>query len=77
MQKVQPLANRRRLAFKISNERLDLEPELGGILADYTSFAKLAVGNGATHIDLTGGLGVSPDNGRREPPRKEADDADV
>jgi hypothetical protein len=44
LQKVQPLANRRRLSFKHSNETLDLEPELGGILADYTSFAKLAVG---------------------------------
>lgn len=44
LQKVQPLANRRRLAFKLSNETLDLEPELGGILADYLSFAKLAVG---------------------------------
>jgi hypothetical protein len=44
LQKVQPLANRRRLAFKFDNETLDLEPELGGILADYTSFAKLAVG---------------------------------
>lgn len=44
LQKVQPLANRRRLAFKISNDTLDLEPELGGILAKYASFAKLAVG---------------------------------
>jgi hypothetical protein len=46
LQKIQPLANRRRLAFHISNDTLDLEPELGGILADYTSFAKLAVGTG-------------------------------
>lgn len=44
LRKVQPLANRRRLLFKISNDTLDLEPDLGGILADYTSFAKLAVG---------------------------------
>ncbi len=44
LQKVQPLANRRRLSFKIASDTLDLEPELGGILADYTSFAKLAVG---------------------------------
>ena len=46
LQKIQPLANRRRLAWHISSETLDLEPELGGILADYTSFAKLAVGTG-------------------------------
>lgn len=46
LQKIQPLANRRRLAYHISSETLDLEPELGGILADYTSFAKLAVGTG-------------------------------
>jgi hypothetical protein len=44
LQKIQPLANRRRLAYDLSTETLDLEPELGGILAQYTSFAKLAVG---------------------------------
>ncbi|MHB8695270.1 MAG: ATP-binding protein [Solirubrobacteraceae bacterium] len=45
LQKVQPLANRRRLAYHINNDTLDLEPELGGILADYSSFARLAVGS--------------------------------
>ncbi|KLR61494.1 AAA-like domain [Actinobacteria bacterium IMCC26207] len=45
LQKIQPLANRRRLAYHISNDTLDLEPELGGILADYSSFARLAVGS--------------------------------
>jgi hypothetical protein len=44
LQKIQPLANRRRLAYHIDTETLDLEPALGGILADYSSFAKLAVG---------------------------------
>lgn len=44
LQKVQPLANRRRLAYSINRKTLDLEPELGGILADYATFAKLAVG---------------------------------
>jgi hypothetical protein len=44
MQKVQPLANRRRLSYKIASDTLDLEPEPGGILAEYNSFAKLAVG---------------------------------
>lgn len=44
MQRVQPLANRRRLSYKISNDTLDLEPEPGGILAEYGKFAKLAVG---------------------------------
>jgi len=46
LRKVQPLANRRRLAYHISSETLDLEPELGGILADYASLAKLAIGTG-------------------------------
>ena len=45
LQKIQPLANRRRLAYHINNDTLDLEPELGGILADYSSFARLAVGS--------------------------------
>jgi Helicase HerA, central domain len=44
LQKIQPLANRRRLAYRLSDETLNLEPELGGILAEYSSFAKLAVG---------------------------------
>jgi hypothetical protein len=43
-QKVQPLANRRKLTYKISSDTLDLEPEPGGILAEYGKFAKLAVG---------------------------------
>ncbi len=43
--KIQPLANRRRLAYHLTTDRLDLEPELGGILADYSSFAKIAVGS--------------------------------
>lgn len=45
LQKIQPLANRRRLAYHINSDTLDLEPELGGILADYSSFARLAVGS--------------------------------
>ena len=43
-QKVQPFANRRRLAYRLSRGTLDLEPEPGGILADYCSLAQLAVG---------------------------------
>lgn len=43
-QAIQPLANRRRIAYRISAKSLDLEPALGGILAAYSSFAKLAVG---------------------------------
>jgi hypothetical protein len=45
LQKIQPLANRRRLAYKISDETLDLVPAVGGILADYATFAALAVGS--------------------------------
>lgn len=40
-QKIQPLANRRRLAYRLNSETLDLVPEPGGILADYSSLAKL------------------------------------
>ena len=43
-QAIQPLANRRRIAYRISAKSLDLEPALGGILGDYSRFAKLAVG---------------------------------
>lgn len=42
--KIQPLANRHRLVYRIKSKTLDLEPALGGILADYSRFAKLAVG---------------------------------
>lgn len=44
LQKIQPLANRRRLVYRISSHSLDLEPALGGILAEYSSMASLAVG---------------------------------
>jgi Helicase HerA, central domain len=44
LQKIQPLANRRRLVYRITTHSLDLEPALGGILAEYSSLAKLAVG---------------------------------
>lgn len=44
LQTIQPLANRRQLVYRRNSESLDLEPALGGILADYSSFAKLAVG---------------------------------
>jgi DNA helicase HerA-like ATPase len=44
LQVIQPLANRRRLVYRISTHNLDLEPALGGILAEYSSMAKLAVG---------------------------------
>lgn len=43
-QRIQPLANRRRLVYRISTQSLDLEPALGGILADYSQMASLAVG---------------------------------
>ena len=43
-QTIQPLANRRRLVYRIATRNLDLEPALGGILAEYSSMAKLAVG---------------------------------
>lgn len=42
--KIQPLANRHRLVYRIKTKTLDLEPALGGILADYSRFAKLAIG---------------------------------
>ena len=45
LQKIQPLANRRRLAYKITDDTLDLVPAVGGILADYATFASLAVGS--------------------------------
>ena len=38
---IQPLANRHRLVYRVSTKNLDLEPALGGILAEYTQFAKL------------------------------------
>ena len=44
-QGIQPLANRRRLKYLLSSETLDLEPEPGGILADYSKLAQLAVGS--------------------------------
>lgn len=44
LQAIQPLANRRRLVYRITSQSLDLEPALGGILAEYSSMAKLAVG---------------------------------
>lgn len=44
LQTVQPLANRRRLVYRIATHNLDMEPALGGILAEYSSMAKLAVG---------------------------------
>jgi hypothetical protein len=45
LQRVQPLANRRRLTYKIQDDTLDLVPAIGGILADYATFASLAVGS--------------------------------
>lgn len=44
LQKIQPLANRRRLVYRIGTHSLDLEPALGGILAEYSSLAGLAIG---------------------------------
>ncbi|MYK75273.1 MAG: hypothetical protein F4017_11925 [Acidimicrobiaceae bacterium] len=44
-QRIQPLANRRRLKYLLSSDTLDLEPEPGGILADYSKLAQLAVGS--------------------------------
>ena len=44
LQTIQPLANRRRLKYSISSHSLDLEPALGGILAEYMSLAGLAIG---------------------------------
>lgn len=43
-QRIQPLANRRRLVYRIQSRNLDLEPAMGGILADFGSLAGLAVG---------------------------------
>ena len=43
-QKIQPLAHRRRLVYRIETHSLDLEPAIGGILAEYSSLAQLAVG---------------------------------
>jgi hypothetical protein len=45
LHEIQPLANRRRLAYKIRDDTLDLVPSVGGILADYATFASLAVGS--------------------------------
>jgi hypothetical protein len=45
MQTIQPLANRRRLFYNLDTEKLDLEPQLGGILASYISFANLTGGD--------------------------------
>ena len=44
-QKIQPLANRRRLAHRLTSDTLDLEPEPGGILADYSNLAELEGGS--------------------------------
>ena len=44
-ERIQPLANRHRLVYKIRASNLDLEPAPGGILADHTQFAMLAVGH--------------------------------
>ena len=44
-QKIQPLANRRRLAYELNSNTLDLEPEPGGILADYSDLAELEGGS--------------------------------
>ena len=44
-QKIQPLANRRRLAYRLSSDTLDLVPEPGGILADYSNLAHLEGGS--------------------------------
>jgi DNA-binding Lrp family transcriptional regulator len=45
MQTIQPLANRRRLFYNLDTEKLDLEPQLGGILASYIAFANLTGGD--------------------------------
>ena len=44
LQKIQPLVNRRRMVYRIGTHSLDLEPALGGILAEYSSLAGLAIG---------------------------------
>ena len=51
-QSIQPLANRRRLAYRLSSDTLDLEPEPGGILADYSKLAQLAVGSNILSYSL-------------------------
>lgn len=51
--KIQPLANRRRLAYRLRSGTLDLEPEPGGILADYCRLAELAVGPTVLSYPLT------------------------
>ena len=51
-QTIQPLANRRRLAYRLSSDTLDLEPEPGGILADYSKLAQLAVGSNILSYSL-------------------------
>jgi hypothetical protein len=38
-ERIQSLANRHRLVYTIRTSNLDLEPAIGGILADYTQFA--------------------------------------
>ena len=43
-QEIQPLADRRRLSYQLSSNTLNLEPEPGGILADYCKLAQLAIG---------------------------------
>ena len=44
VQEIQPLVNRRRIIYRISTNSLDMEPGLGGILAEYNSLATLAIG---------------------------------
>ena len=51
-QRIQPLANRRRLAYRLSSNTMDLEPEPGGILADYSKLAELAVGTNILSYSL-------------------------
>lgn len=50
-ERIQPLANRRRLAYRLNTETLDLVPEPGGLLADYSSLAKL-VGSETTSYQV-------------------------
>lgn len=45
LQHIQPLANRRKLVYRVVTRNLDLEPALGGILADYSQMAGLVVGS--------------------------------
>jgi hypothetical protein len=51
-ERIQSLANRHRLVCRITTSNLDLEPALGGILADYTQFARLAVGSNIVSPDI-------------------------